>query len=401
MNILFIETSINPSLGGVERATWNVSTWLKQHGYSCYYAYYIDSQHEVAEEYCLKYELSWKEDYFVDKMLSFIIEQNIDIVISQGIITWPVWALFKKLRKLGIKRIFCYHTAPTIITETKNNLFRFILRSICRHFPCHSFFQKLRGRFIYELGSAYSYRQLYDNVDCFVLLSESFKGEMMQKLHLSIGTKIQAIPNPLTFEHNLSDNSIYEKEKIVLIVARLSDYIKNISGALRIWNIIEKDETFKDWRLEIIGDGPDKSKLEQIATEMSLQRVSFLGHSNDVKKYYSRSSIFMMTSAYEGFGITLTEALQMGCVPIAYDTFSSLHDIIADGQNGFIIPAQEPQSFAVKLKLLMTDDFLRHKIAQNAIGSVARFDSKLIKALWTTLMDDMNYQFNKNSEATI
>ena len=55
------------------------------------------------------------------------------------------------------------------------------------------------------------------------------------------------------------------------------------------------------------------------------------------QSYYLNSSIFLMTSDYEGWGMTITEAQQFGCIPIVLNTFASLQDLIANGENGFIV----------------------------------------------------------------
>ena len=61
----------------------------------------------------------------------------------------------------------------------------------------------------------------------------------------------------------------------------------------------------------------------------------------------------MMTSAFEGFGMTLVEAQQYGVVPLAMDTYGSLHDIITDGQNGEIIADNDLDEYARRLRVLM------------------------------------------------
>ena len=64
-----------------------------------------------------------------------------------------------------------------------------------------------------------------------------------------------------------------------------------------------------------------------------------------------------MTSRYEGFGMTLTEALQNACIPLAYDSYSSVHDIIQNGQNGFLIKNNDEQSYAnTMLKIALFEE---------------------------------------------
>lgn len=74
----------------------------------------------------------------------------------------------------------------------------------------------------------------------------------------------------------------------------------------------------------------------------------------------------MMTSKYEGLAVTLMEALQYKCIPLAYDSFSSIYDIIIDGVNGFIIPAFKEDIYVNKLLSLIQDVNLRKSMMDNS-----------------------------------
>lgn len=94
-----------------------------------------------------------------------------------------------------------------------------------------------------------------------------------------------------------------------------------------------------DWSLEFVGDGFQLDDLRRLATKMNLERVTFHGFLPP-QDFYKKSKIFLMTSDYEGWGLTLTEAMQYKCVPLVMSTYSSVYDIIDDGKNGFLIPPQ-------------------------------------------------------------
>lgn len=96
-----------------------------------------------------------------------------------------------------------------------------------------------------------------------------------------------------------------------------------------------------------------------------------------------------MTSLSEGWGLTLTEAQQMGCVPIAFNTYASLTDIITDGYNGFIIEDNDLDSYVTQMKQLMLDARLRKKMAANASESSRRFEKHSIGKQWNDLFTSM------------
>ena len=81
----------------------------------------------------------------------------------------------------------------------------------------------------------------------------------------------------------------------------------------------------------------------------------------------------------------MTEAMQCGCVPIAFDSFSSVKDIISDGNDGFLIKPFELTEYTEKLRILMSDDEMRRRMARNAIESVKRFDIECVADQWESL----------------
>ncbi len=94
----------------------------------------------------------------------------------------------------------------------------------------------------------------------------------------------------------------------------------------------------------------------------------------------------MMTSSFEGWPLTLIEAQQCGCVPLAFNSFASLKDIITSKNNGFIIPNNDIPMYIKQIKRLMTDDQLRKSMANNAIESSKRFTINTIIKEWIKLM---------------
>ena len=96
----------------------------------------------------------------------------------------------------------------------------------------------------------------------------------------------------------------------------------------------------------------------------------------------------MLTSLFEGWGLTLTEAQQNACVPIAFNTYASLTDIITDGYNGFVIDEGNITDYVSKLKLLMKDSEKRREMAENAVVSSHRFEKGIIVSQWNQLLKE-------------
>lgn len=231
------------------------------------------------------------------------------------------------------------------------------------------------------------YRDLYRNkqayilADKFVLLSESFKKSFSNYYQVDCD-KMVAIPNPRSFQYCLSEKDFGNKKKTILVVSRLDEGQKRISLIIKCWKLIE--ETYPDWNLVIVGSGSSEYLYKQMVKRFNLKNVRFEGWQSP-EKYYIEASIFLMTSIVEGWGMTIIEAQQKGCVPIVMDTYSALHDIIENEYNGLIVKNNDIISMAKGIEKLILDDSYRLKIAQNAVRSTERFSIQNVGQKWLNL----------------
>ena len=127
---------------------------------------------------------------------------------------------------------------------------------------------------------------------------------------------------------------------------------------------------------------------------MGLKHVTMEGFKNPLP-YYQKASIFLMTSAYEGFPMSLIESQQNGVVPIAMDSYSSLHDIIDNGDNGIIVADNDIDGFTKELKRLMQDRGLRKDMAMHGFCSCDRYKIDIIVNKWESIFKKLlsNKQF--------
>ena len=93
-----------------------------------------------------------------------------------------------------------------------------------------------------------------------------------------------------------------------------------------------------------------------------------------------------MTSKFEGWGMTLIEAMQQGCVPVAYQTFSSITDIIDNGHNGYLVEPNRTDMFIKSTILLACNDQLWHDFSKATIKKVDNFSIKKIVKEWNNLI---------------
>lgn len=149
-------------------------------------------------------------------------------------------------------------------------------------------------------------------------------------------------------------------------------------------------QTLRDLELILVDDGspdgPEKSSL--VRKSRDLERISFVGF-QEPGEWYRRSAIFCMTSNFEGWGMVLVEAMSQGVVPLAFDSYASVHDIIDDGRNGFLVTPFSINEYAEKLAKLMDDDAQRERMSRNCLHGVQRYSKENVVNQWEQLFKEL------------
>ncbi|MDR2919729.1 MAG: glycosyltransferase [Tannerella sp.] len=227
-------------------------------------------------------------------------------------------------------------------------------------------------------------KEIYNSSDAFVLLSESQKDIFLQYIGSDNSSKLYAINNPICLEEGqIHGNEL--KRKHILWCGRIEYGQKRLDRMIEIWKEIAFE--YPDWELMIIGGG-NIDYFKNIIQHEKIPNVHFTGFINP-DEVYSTGSIFCMTSSSEGWGMVLVEAMKHGCVPIAYDSFTALGDIIQEGYNGFKIPPYRKGLFIRQLKTLMVNENLRNQLSVNGRNFVRHFDKKIIAEQWLDLFKQL------------
>lgn len=151
-------------------------------------------------------------------------------------------------------------------------------------------------------------------------------------------------------------------------------------------------EACHDWNLLIIGDGPEKSNLQNAAHEHDLtDRVTFPGWIESPWSAFPPSTpptaaIAVLPSRYEGFPNALLEAMSQGIAPIAFDCESGPSEIIRHDENGLLVPQGNVRELATAMQTLTQDNALRTKLASSAREVNDRFSPERIFAMWEDVL---------------
>ena len=197
-----------------------------------------------------------------------------------------------------------------------------------------------------------------------------------------INPNVSIIPNIITMNESKIFSSCEAKR--VIFVGRL-DSQKGYQYLDAIWRIVEKRHP--DWRLDIYGEGADLEENREMIPKG--KNVFPHGQTLDILDRYKESSILILTSVYEPFGLVMPEAMSCGLPVVAFDCPYGPSEIISDGNDGFIIDCYDVEAFVNKLCLLIEDETLRKQMGQNAILSAKRFTKDIIIPQWISLFESL------------
>lgn len=394
MNILFINSfDCSPaSNGGVNRIVYVLSRYFReQYDFRCSFGYYYDNPARPLAEFDGRIKLN--KNFDAAAFENFITEKGINVIQinflkKENLCTIPL--IYQIAQKHNVKVLYCLHVCPGFETVTYGSWER-VKFSIAHHdHPMRELkrwlitVSKPLLRPISDRLIRNKYLIPYQNCDRVVVLSQYYKEPYARIAGVKGLDKFDAIGNALTFKEYASKEDIANKKKEVLIVARFDEFSKRISLALKVWREIEKDARLNDWELTLVGSGEAEDFYKYLVDKWKLKQVNFTGHQNPIE-YYRRASIFLMTSSAEGWPMVLMEANQMGVATVAFDSFGALHDIIRDGENGYIVPNNNISAFSHKLTELMMNDDLRDVMCHNAITNSKQFEINKIAENWMEL----------------
>lgn len=199
--------------------------------------------------------------------------------------------------------------------------------------------------------------------------------------------KLFVIPNSICVkkEQYCDTNS-----HIIISVGRLT-YQKGYDLLLKV---AQKVKSFlPDWKFVIYGDGEEESMLIQECHDLGLDKyVYFMGRTENVNSKLLSSSIYIMTSRFEGLPMALIEAQSCALPIVSFDCPEGPSEVIHDGCDGFLVPLGDIDLMADKIISIASDDRLRASMSKNAKKNSWTYDEKEISVLWKKMLDKViNY----------
>ena len=224
-------------------------------------------------------------------------------------------------------------------------------------------------------------------LDQLVVLTDKSKSSWPELSNVSV------IPDPIPMNQgDRSHDSVQNQGPVPLIrrvvtIGRYA-YQKGYDLLLQAWAEVEKH--YPDWSLDIYGMG-DQTSYRQLMSDLGIdaRRCRLNGPVEDVVKTYTDSSVFVLSSRFEGFGLVLVEAMACGLPVVSFDCPAGPDEIITDGVDGLLVPSGDVHALAGKLMTLMADEALRERLGQQARQSARRYEMAAVATQWKDLFDQL------------
>jgi glycosyltransferase involved in cell wall biosynthesis len=190
------------------------------------------------------------------------------------------------------------------------------------------------------------------------------------------------IPNPSPFKTNNVSKLSYKR---IISVGRL-DKQKGYDMLLHAVKIVF--QKFPDWTLDIFGDGILRTQLLHLRDNLGLQNnVFFRGVTNNIKKEYLSSSLYVLSSRYEGFPMVLIEAASCGLPIIAFDCPEGPIDILAN-DGGIIVAPNDVNALSLAIIDMLEDKGKREQYAAKGPYIASRYTPEKIYSYWDNLFNN-------------
>lgn len=248
-----------------------------------------------------------------------------------------------------------------------------------QHLPCVS---RMLYRFYYNLQN-----QVYKRYDALVLLTERDCKLRARQLHDCL-TNVRVIPNFVTVAE--PDRWPDYDTKRVISVGRLSPQ-KNYYNLFDVWALVKKKHP--DWRLDIYGHGYGREEehragMRRVGVD---DVVEIHAPVSDIQSEYLASSIYVMSSRYEGFGLVLPEAMTCGLPCVAYDCPCGPAEIIRHGEDGLVVArVDDTEGMAAALCRLIEHREEREAMGHVARRNVRRYNIDCVMPRWVELIEELS-----------
>lgn len=311
-----------------------------------------------------------------DELKAAIKNKNIRSLFTEGFKSLKILYLRKSLMKKAIKKL-----DVDIAVSTRFLYHKMLTQNIKKGTVC------IAQEHNHHNGNKKYIKMQIDavrNMDYFMPVSKELCDFYSTRVTGTV--KCRYIPHHL--EYIPHTPSSLESKKIVSI-GRLSKE-KGMDDLIRVFSLLNKNHP--DWTLHIVGDGDCRPQIEEHIKQNELEeKVILHGFKNreEINSILSDSSIYVMTSLTESFGLVIIEAQSFGLPCVAFDSARGALETIKDKENGIIIKKRSVSQMADAIGSLINDYDYRLALGESALENSKKYSLETIEILWKEFIDSI------------
>lgn len=377
MKIYYIYTAI-VTKGGADRIIVEKANWLAEHGYEI--AIVTDTQlgREPAFPLSPKVKL-------IDLAIDFSKEYGHNFLVR----TYLYYKLMHQYRR-EVKDLLM-KDRPDIVVSTLGRDISFITKikdgsikigeAHTTKYFIRNFHLLEKRNFLFRYLTKY-FRWSMDcqvkRLDALVVLTKEHKSDWGSAL------PVYVIPNMLPF---YPDRVSTCENKQAIMIGRYNS-AKGYDYLIEAWKIVHQKHP--DWIINVYGSGENEKDVRQQIIENGLQDVIIMNNPTDkIIEEYLKSSIYVMSSVYEGFALVLLEAMACGVPCVSFDCPHGPRNVITNGEDGFLVEYLNSKALAENVCLLIENQTLRKDMGKKGHLNVLRFSCEAIMYQWVELFESL------------
>ena len=377
MKIYYIYTAL-VTKGGADRVIAEKANWLAEHGHEI--AIITDTQMGREPVFPLSPKVR-----LIDLAVDFSQEYGHGFMVR----IWMYYKLMRQYRKMVTDVLM--KDRPDIVISTLGRDISFITKikdgskkigeaHTTKHFIRNFHLLEQRNVIFKYLTKFFRWhmdRQV-NRLDALVVLTSQDEHDWGDKI------PIYVIPNSFPF---YPDKPSLCENKQAIIVGRYNS-AKGYTYLIDAWKIVYQKHP--DWIINIFGSGEYEDRVRKQIQDHGLQDVVIMNNPIDhIMEEYLKSSIYVMSSVFEGFAMVLLEAMSCGLPCVSFDCPYGPRNVITDGEDGFLVDYLNSQALADGICKLIENEGLRKKMGRNGRRNVLRFSRETIMPQWVELFESL------------
>lgn len=220
------------------------------------------------------------------------------------------------------------------------------------------------------------------------VVTANTEGVLEALRQLGTWQRLELLPNPLPAGTGDPADAVAEgpRQREVLAVARLVPQ-KGLDLLIRAWGRLQDDPRLHDWRLVLVGDGPERQALAALAAREGVsERVHFEGFQPNPGRYLARASVFVLPSRYEGMPNALLEAMAAALPVVVTDASPGPLEMVDPEVTGLVVPRENVEALAAALARLLADSELRQRLGTAAAERLHSLSWEVVESHWRSVL---------------